>query len=171
MSAQRIATLGVLSALGVVGRLVFGLPFLPNIQPMTVIILLVAHEFKLLESIIMGTTVVLVTSIYMGMGPWVVGQVVAYWILMVVSRTISKLGFKNGKYILMLWSVIFGFVYGIILMYFDHLIYGIPNFTVYYLNGLPFDFLHGFGNLGFFIILYPLMDRLGIQKMSKNNEN
>lgn len=160
VEAKRLATLGMLSAMGVVGRIMFGLPFLPNIQPMTVIILLVAYETELYESLTLGTISIVVTSMYLGMGPWVITQIFAYWVLIVVSHLISKLNMKNPRILLLLWAVMSGFIYGAIITYFDYLLYGIPNLLVYYINGLPFDFLHAMGNLGFFIVLYPLYVKL-----------
>ena len=56
-----------------------------------------------------------------------------------------------------------GYLYGFVISIFSVYFYHIPKFWVYYLQGLPFDTLHALGNIGFWILLSPLLPRI-IQK-------
>lgn len=157
---QRIAWLALLTAFSSVGRLVFTVPFLPNIQPMTAMLMLVTLHLGGVDGIIVSTLSILLTNMLLGMGPWTLHQVLTYAILMVLVGASRKLYQKHTSRSLILMALFagsIGLLYGLIISLFSVWTYQIPSFWAYYLRGLPFDALHAVGNIGFFVLLNPLL--------------
>jgi hypothetical protein len=59
-----------------------------------------------------------------------------------------------------IFSVLAGFLYGLVIAMIDVQIYGMPQFWPYYLAGLYFDLLHGLGNGMFYLLLAPIFQQL-----------
>ena len=78
-AGKEIAYLGLLVAAAVVGRSLF--QPLPNVQPMTVIFLLVTIHLGLRRGLIVCLLSMLITNFYMGMGIWTIAQLVSYAII------------------------------------------------------------------------------------------
>ncbi len=159
-TVHRIALLAILTALVTVGRLVFSLPILPNIQPMTALLILITLNIGVLDGLVVAVLSMLLTNMMLGMGPWTIFQIVSFAV--VISLTgFLKYFYNYGKFsnrlIFSLWAFLMGFLYGLIISIFSYYLYGMTNFFVYYINGLPFDALHAFGNFGFFFLLEPIL--------------
>lgn len=143
-----------------VGRLVFALPFLPNIQPMTAMFLIIALNIGVPDSLIVSLLSMLLTNFFLGMGPWTIMQIVSFAFVILLTGLIKifyQFGDLKIRLAFSVWALIVGFIYGFIISYLNFKLYGLTNFLVYYLNGLPFDFMHGIGNFGFFLILEPIL--------------
>lgn len=56
-----------------VGRLLF--QFIPNIQPMTAIFLIITLQLGIFRGLLISTLSVLITNIYLGMGIWTISQI------------------------------------------------------------------------------------------------
>lgn len=50
-----------------------------------------------------------------------------------------------------------GILYGFLISLVQAPFFGIQNFLVYYASGIPFDTLHAAGNIGFYLILAPIL--------------
>ena len=149
-----------MTALTTVGRLAFALPILPNIQPMTALLLIIALNIGIIDSLLVSLISVLLTNLFLGMGPWTITQIISFALVILLTALIkvfyrfgnwwNRLGFS-------LWAAAAGFLYGFVISYLNFHLYGMNNFIVYYMNGLPFDLLHAVGNFGFFLILEPII--------------
>ena len=72
LNARRISYLALLSAACVVGRLSF--TFLPNVQPMTAILLFLSLFLSLPEALLVMAISLVVTNLFVGFGIWTLGQ-------------------------------------------------------------------------------------------------
>lgn len=149
-----------MTALSTVGRLAFSLPILPNIQPMTALLLIIALNIGIIDSLIVSLISILLTNLFLGMGPWTILQIISFAVIILLTGLLKYFyrtkSFTN-RLLFSTWAGLMGFVYGFIISYLSFHLYGMNNFLVYYINGIPFDLLHAIGNIGFFFILEPII--------------
>lgn len=158
-TTQEIAFLSLLTAACVVGRLMF--QFIPNVQPMTVLFLMITLQFGISRGLIVNVLSVLITNFYLGMGIWTISQIIAFTLIILLYGLFSKTTlFRKYLWLQISYSLFAGYFYGFILAMIDTKVYGMSNFWAYYLAGISFDTLHGIGNAGFYILLYPIFKRL-----------
>lgn len=152
--------------MSVVGRLMF--TWLPNIQPMTAIFLLLVFYTTLSQTLFVALLGLLVTNIYLGMGPWTVSQIVAYTAIISFFYYIQKLPLINRHVLLQATIAFFcGILYGVVVSVVEVSIYQLPSFWSYYFQGIFFDFMHGISNFIFYLLLTPVFCRLILPKMQK----
>lgn len=159
-TVNRIALLAVLTAFVTVGRLVFALPILPNVQPMTAMLILITLNIGVIDGLVVSVLSLLLTNLFLGTGPWTVMQMVSFALLILVTA-ILKYFYSYGKLLNRLaftvWAGMAGLLYGLAITLMSYHLYGMNNFWIYYLNGIPFDTLHAVGNMIFFFILEPII--------------
>lgn len=159
-TVRRISLLAMMTALVTVGRLVFSLPVLPNIQPMTALIILITLNIGIIDGLVLAILSMLLTNMILGMGPWTILQITAFVVIILLTG-LFKIGYRYGTFknrlIFSTWSLLAGFVYGLVVTFLSFHLYGMSHFLVYYINGLPFDILHAIGNFVFFLILEPII--------------
>jgi len=165
-STYELAYLAMTVATCTVGRLLF--QFLPNIQPMTAIFLIITLQLGVFRGLLVNILSVLITNIYLGMGVWTISQILAFSLIICLMGLFcqSKL-FRKSRLLQALFSVFAGFLYGFILALIDVKVYGMPQFWPYYLAGFSFDLLHAIGNGVFYLILSPIFQRLFIKTVKK----
>lgn len=159
-TVHRIALLAILTALVTVGRLAFSLPILPNIQPMTALLILITLNIGVIDGLVVAGLSMLLTNMMLGMGPWTVFQIISFAVVILVTGVLKyfyDFGSFSNRLVFSIWALIAGFLYGLIISVFSFYLYGMNNFVVYYINGLPFDSLHAVGNFGFFFLLEPII--------------
>lgn len=143
-----------------VGRLMFALPFLPNIQPMTAMFIIISLNIGVPDGLIVSLLSMLLTNLFLGMGPWTLMQIFSFAVVILFTGLL-KIFYQFGnikiRFVFAIWALIVGFIYGFVISYLNFRLYGLNNFLVYYINGLPFDLMHGIGNFGFFLILEPIL--------------
>ncbi|MBP1040848.1 ECF transporter S component [Vagococcus sp. BWB3-3] len=158
-SVKEIANLSLMVAACVVGRLLF--QFIPNVQPMTTILLIMTIYRGLRQGLVVSLLSVIITNLYLGMGVWTVAQLFSYAIIMCLVGLLAKWPlFKRNLLLQTAFSFLAGFLYGFIISLVSYKMYGMTAFWPYYIQGLSFDLLHAVGNLGFYIMLAPLFRRL-----------
>lgn len=158
-TAQRIAALALMTAACVVGRMLF--TFLPNVQPMTAILLLLTLAFSLPEALLIAALSLVITNLFLGFGIWTVGQLLSYAVILLLFWLCTRLPLVGEK----LWfqagvAALMGFVYGFSYAIFNYFLLGMQVFWAYWLSGLSFDALHAAGNLGFYLLLAPILKGL-----------
>ena len=159
--ARTLAQVSLLSALSIVGRLVFS--FIPNVQPMTAILLIICKYWGWHRTSLVAITSVLVSNIFLGMGPWTVMQLVTYLILFALSGLIFNVTQSLSSYAWVFettWAGVTGLLYGMIISFMWTQIFQINHFWAYYVRGLPFDLMHAGGNVAFYLLLTPVLSKL-----------
>ena len=158
LATRKLTYLALITAATIVGRTLF--QSLPNIQPVTDIILFVTLYFGIQEGFLVGLLTILITNLYMGMGVWTVFQILSYGAVVLVTYILRRV-LRNRFYLQVLHSILMGFLYGFVISLFYVLSFmGLEKFLAYYLAGISFDFFHGVGNGVLYIILIPILTRL-----------
>lgn len=158
-SLEKLTYLALLTAACVVGRLSFS--FIPNVQPMTAIFLLLAFIGTLPDALTVCLLGVIITNLYLGMGAWTISQLVAYTVIILCFYFLSKLPFvKRNCLRQAVLAFLCGLLYGLAVSRMEVWLYHLPVFWAYYSQGIVFDLLHGAGNFGFYLILWPVFQRL-----------
>jgi len=165
-STRKITYLSLLTAASVVGRLLF--TWLPNVQPMTAIFLLIAFFCPLSQALIVALLGVLITNLYLGMGTWTISQLVAYTAILTLFHSSRHLPFIKKQ---LFWQALLAFacgiLYGFVISLMETTLYQLPSFWGYYSQGIFFDLLHAGGNFGFYLLCYPLFKRLFLPVLGK----
>lgn len=156
---RQIAFLALLTAACVVGRFLF--TFLPNVQPMTAILLMMTLILNLPEALLVAALSLVITNLFLGFGIWTVGQLISYAGILLLFHLFTRIPVLGGK----LWfqtaiAGLTGFVYGFIYSVFNYFLMGLTVFWPYWISGLSFDALHAAGNIGFYLILWPVLRRV-----------
>ena len=155
-STKRLALLAILTALVYIGRLVF--QFLPNVQPMTAILIILTLHMGISDGLIVATLSLVLTNMIMGMGPWTFAQLFSFAMIIFFTGFVMKPMYrKNTKWLFVIFAFVTGFIYGFVISIVEYNVYGMTNFWVYYVAGLPFDFAHAVGNPGFYLLLEPIL--------------
>lgn len=149
--SYNIALVGILSAVNVTSRMVF--QFLPNIKPVTSIIIITAMFFGLYIAIQVVVTTTLLSGILLGLGPYVIFQILAWIVIVLITVVINRVVKQKRVVTYTIWSGVCGFIFGFIVSM-GKLLYGWTLFLTYYVAGVPFDALHALGNIVFFPICY-----------------
>lgn len=156
LSIQRITLLAFLTALCQVSRQL--LQFLPNVQPVTVILIILTLTLGISDALIVAVLSILLSNMTLGMGVWTIAQIVSFFVVVLVTGLVIKPMFKKVPFALMVFYAGFtGYLYGFIISLIQAPFFGIQNFWVYYASGIPFDTMHAVGNIGFYLILAPIL--------------
>lgn len=153
-----------------VGRIVFAIPALPNIQPMTALLIIIVINLDVIDGLIVAFASLILTNMVLGMGPWTLLQMGSFAVIVLLTALIGFMYRPRSlvnRLFFSLWGLVMGFVYGIVISILSYYLYGLSNLWVYWLNGLPFDFLHGIGTAVFYFILEPIFQPL-IHKYYQN---
>ena len=159
-SVNRIALLAVLTAFVTVGRLTFALPFLPNIQPMTAMLIIITLAIGTIDGLVVALLSLILTNTFLGMGPWLVMQILSFALIICLTALIKyfyNYGSLVNRLVFASWTGLVGLIYGLAISFLSFRLYGMSNFLVYYLNGVSFDVLHAVGNVIFFFLLEPII--------------
>ena len=139
--------------MAVVGRSVFA--FLPNVQPVTSIIIICGLFLGPVSAIILAILTTFLSNMLLGMGIWTIWQVISWGIIGLLSGLLGMIPRKIPIYLIVLFAIFSGYFYGFIISLTTYQITG--KFWPYYLAGLPFDTNHAIGNAVFIILLYPII--------------
>jgi len=151
LNTYKITLLAILAALGVAGRTL--LVFLPNVQPVTAIIIISGILLGPSSAIMLAILITFLSNVFLGMGIWTIWQIVSWGAIGLLSGLIGKLIRKVPLYIIVTFGVFSGYLYGLIISLTTYQVAG--KFWPYYIAGLPFDTYHAIGNAIFLLVLYP----------------
>lgn len=145
-----------MSALCIVSRQY--LTFLPNIKPVTSIVIITAREKPLAISLELVTVVTMVSGALLGTGTWIPFQLLGWYVIALLGKLTTKL----RPHLLWEWILILtsGYLYGLIVSLEKLLIGGPIMFLTYWTSGLLFDTLHTIGNVLFYPICKTIMHRV-----------
>ena len=122
-----------------------GLAFLPNVELVTLMFLLVALHLKKIDALMVSFIFVLLEALVWGLGDWVIGYLWIWPLWMVICLIASHFIHDNSE----LWALLgglFGFVFGFLFSLQHALIYGITMGIAYWIRGLSFDIIHAISN-------------------------
>ena len=124
---------------------------LPNIQPVTVAALLVGAQLGARRGAAFAVLVAMISNFFMGDGWWTIFQALGWASVAVVGANANLV--LNGVYNFRRTCIaaigtafIFDFIVSLSII--DGT-FGVVEFMLYLLNGIPFDVLHAVGNIAF----------------------
>jgi energy-coupling factor transport system substrate-specific component len=164
MNTYKLTLIAMLASLAVAGRL--ALANLPNIQPVTAIIIIAGFWLGPSAGILIALLTTFVSNMLLGMGFWTIWQIVAWSLIGIMAGVIGKYWSKLPAWGLSIYGFISGLFYGVILSLTMRAA-GQP-FWAYYLAGLPMDINHAISNTVFILILSPVLGTL-FQRYEKRN--
>ena len=156
--------MGLLAAILLIGQV--GMAFLPNIEPVSTLIILYTLTHKKYTFYIIYVFVLLEGILY-GFGIWWVSYLYIWSILALIVLALQKL--DNA----VLWAVVsgaFGLLFGALCAIPYLISGGIGAAFAYWSAGIPYDILHCGGNFALTLILYKPLTRL-IRKLHQNMQN
>ena len=125
-SIRKITLIALLSTLAYIGRLLFA--WIPNVQPVTVILLIITLEMGLVEGILTASLSMILSNIFLGMGPWTLYQIASFAIVILVFSCLKPFWRQTWKQPLLklafftimagLTGYLYGFVISIFSVYF-----------------------------------------------------
>lgn len=156
---REIAIIGVLAATNVASRIV--LKSLPNIKPVTSIIIISVMIFGLSFGVKLTVVTTIVSNLFLGMGTWTFFQILAWVVICLLTQILvdfyKKINKEPKLLTLSIFSFLMGYVFGFVVS-FEQLMIGGPGlFFSYYVAGIFFDTLHAVGNFFFFLICCPIL--------------
>ena len=161
---RSIALMGVLGALLILVQV--GLAVLPNIELVSLLIILYTLVFGK-SAFIPVLLFTLVEGLIYGFGMWWLNYLYIWPILVVVA-----LLFKSQRSSIF-WAIVsatFGLCFGALCAVPYLFIGGLPSAFAYWVQGIPFDLLHCFGNgLAALLLFKPLLklfERLGTRMLA-----
>src|SRR5690625_4857854 len=132
LRTRRIVLLAFLAALAIVGRIATS--FLPNVQPVTAVIIISGFLFGPVAGILLGIVTTLISNFILGTGIWTIWQIVSWSIIGVVAGAIGIVNKNISLFFAVVYGVFSGYFYGFVISLFTYQITG--AFLPYYLAGL-----------------------------------
>ena len=148
-NGQKLLVLGLCAIFGIAGRVLMS-P-IPNVQPVTVIVLLAGIRMGAKESVFLASIIALGSNLILGHGIWTIYQAIAWSFIGCLGAIFSTKIDSLTK------LIYFAGISGIIFNWFVSLsilhTVGFELFLPYILAGIPYDLLHVAGNITFMIWL------------------
>ena len=160
MDTKKLTRLAGLCAICVLTRIHFTL--IPNVQILSDIILILAINGKLDESLIVNAITMTITSFYLGFGYWVLFQIIDFGILAIFNYFLfNKANLVKNDMSKALCLGISGFIYGFLITLMQvFLIDGNKfSFMALYVGSIPFDINHMLGNVAIYLILIRRLEK------------
>ena len=102
----------VMVAIGSIGRIIFG--FIPNVQPVTVIVVIMGLCYSPESGFLTGALSALVSNMVMGQGPWTLWQMFAWGLIGLLAGLFGKLKPCRTLYFAVPFTAISAFLFSII---------------------------------------------------------
>ena len=151
---ESIVLIAVLTALATVGRLI--LMSIPAVNLASFIIIMVGVVFGKEEGFLVGALTALVSGLFMGMGYWVLFQMLA-WGLMGATAGLLASRFDNMGFRIAfghLWGLFYGWITDVSAIFYSGTALEISPIIALYLNGFTYDLTHGVTNAVLLVVLY-----------------
>ena len=163
---------GIIVALSL-GRVILG-P-IPNVQPVTIGLLLVGAVYGARKGIGIAIIVTILSNIFLGSGLWTLFQAGA-WSIVAVGGAVAANQFIIDEKLVKSRLIIAGFIAAFVFDFIVSLSVLIADptpsvFIAYLITGLPFDLLHAAGNLVIAVTLGPSMHRILSRSLSSTGLN
>ncbi|OPX84127.1 MAG: hypothetical protein A4E53_03902 [Pelotomaculum sp. PtaB.Bin104] len=152
-SPREIAVIAVLGAVAALGRV--SLAALPNIQPVTFLVIISGYVFGARTGFMVGSTAALASNFFLSQGPWTPWQMFA-WGLAGACAAYFRAAFPGArKWALALFHFAWGYLFGCIMNIWTWTAFIYPlswqSFLATWAASLWFDSLHAAGNVLFYL--------------------
>ncbi|WP_190284755.1 hypothetical protein [Bacillus sp. S3] len=164
-SPQGIAIIAVLVGINVISRVY--LQFLPNIKPVTSIIILTVLICGWRFGTIVTVLTVCVSNMILGWGIWSLGQIIAWGFVATLTYFLAPILRRTPLIVTACYSALCGYIFGFIISQHAFIYGGLSGFLSYYLAGLWFDTMHAGGNFFFYLICAPVLGKIMVVQRTR----
>ncbi len=162
-SGQILVGLALIAAIGIAGRII--LEPLPNISPVTILLLLAGAHYGMRHGLLLATVIVVCSNLVLGHGIWTLYQIVAWSLVACAGAYLSTWLIDSDGKLNINRLIVVGFTSGFAFDWFVSLsvlhTQPISYLAPYLVQGFVYDLVHAIGNLAFAAWLgVPISDML-----------
>jgi len=154
VSTREIAVIAVLGAVAAAGRLPFAA--LPNIQPVTFLVIISGYVFGARAGFMIGSTAALVSNIFLGQGPWTPWQMFNWGLAGSSAAFFKNICPGGGRWGMVIFQFAWGYLFGWIMDLWFWTAFVSPltwqSFLVTYAASFWIDTCHAVGNALFYLL-------------------
>lgn len=166
-SATRLVLIAILTALSVVGRLIFA-P-LPGAKPVTAMVVITAMYFGGEAGFMTGALTAVLSNFQFGQGPWTPFQMFAWGVVGLVAGLLAN-PLKRSRIVLCVYGALSGVAYSMLMDIWSVLWqdngFNFARYMAYVVTSLPFMAIYAVSNVVFLLILAkPIGNKLERVKM------
>lgn len=166
---KEISLIGILAAVNIASRI--ALQSLPNIKPVTSIIIISVMIFGLSFGVKLTVVTTIVSNIFLGMGTWTFFQILSWIVICLLTQMLVDFYHKIKKepplMVMACFSFLMGYVFGFVVSLEQFMIGGPGLFLSYYTAGIVFDTFHAVGNFFFYLICAPILTKIFIKEKQR----
>lgn len=130
-----------------------------NVEVVTFLLSFSSLVFPLFMSLTISLTFNLCEILLRGLSSWAILYFVAWPLLVIIIWMLKKI-IKKQWWIFIILNSLWGFSFGTLDSLIHLLMYGKADFYMYWINGLPFDAIHGIGNFMIATLLYKPISKI-----------
>lgn len=161
--ARELVVIAVMTAISVLGRLIFA-P-IPGFKPVTAIVIITGIAYGMQAGFLTGALSAIVSNVFYGQGPWTPFQMFVWGFLGLLAGLIFPRGKKPNAVALIVIGVIGGVLFSVMMDIWSVLnLDGAWNWTRYLallVSGLPFMAIYAVSNVVFLLLLTkPFLQKL-----------
>lgn len=156
MKVKDIVLIAILSASLTAGKL--ALSFIPNVEIVTLLFIVYTSVFGLKKSLFISLIFSTTEILLYGFSTWLLGYYLIWPLLIILTSILNK--FIKSEYGYASLAALFGYLFGFFFAIIESIFYGLAYGLTYWINGIPFDLIHGTANFIIVLILYKKMTNL-----------
>lgn len=161
--ARELVVIAIMTAISVVGRLLFA-P-IPGFKPVTAVVIITAIAYGMQAGFVTGALSAIVSNIFFGQGPWTPFQMFVWGFLGLLAGLIFKRGQKPNVILLIIIGIVGGVAFSVMMDVWSVLnIDGTWNWSRYLallVSSLPFMAIYAVSNVIFLLLLTkPFLQKL-----------
>lgn len=153
VSSREIAIIAVLGTVAAVGRVPFAA--LPNIQPVTFMVIISGYIFGARAGFMVGSTAAVVSNFFLGQGPWTPWQMFAWGLAGSSAALFSAVFPQAGRWGMAAFQFAWGYIFGWIMNLWFWTAFISPlnwqSFLATYAASFWLDTCHALGNVIFYL--------------------
>lgn len=153
-SSARIIIIAVMSALTVVGRIVFAA--VPAFKPVTALVVITAMYFGSEAGFITGALSAIISNLYFGQGAWTPFQMFTWGLIGLIAGLLSK-PLKQSKLFLCLYGIFSGVIFSLIMDIFSTVwldgTFNTKRYLTLIVSAIPFTVIYAVSNVIFLLFL------------------
>ena len=158
--SRELALVAALAAAAAGGRVLFA--FIPNVQPVTMIVAVTGATLGARAGIATGGTAALLSNTLLGQGPWTPWQMIGWGLVGAAAAPLGRV--LRNRYALAMFGIVAGFAFDWLMDVWAWSALGpaanLQSYLALVSTGIPFDVAHATGNAVLALVAGPTMIRM-----------
>ena len=168
---KEISLIGILAGVNIASRVY--LQALPNIKPVTSILIISVLLFGLAFGVKLAIVTTIASNVFLGMGTWTFFQILAWIVICLLTQIVvdgfNKFNKKPNIIFMSIFAFLMGYVFGFIVSLEAMVLGGMGYFLSYIASGFIFDTFHACGNFVFYLICSPILTKVFEKEIKRIN--